>query len=187
MQELESIYKDTRDKMDKAIDALRKEIMKIRTGKANISLLNDITVDYYGQPSPLNHIGTISVPEARLILINPWEKTMLQAIERAILASDLGITPQSDGNVIRLAFPPLTEDRRKDLGKLVKKHGEEAKIEVRNIRRTANDDIKKLEKDSVISEDNSKDGLDEIQEITDEFTKKIDETVEHKEKEIMEI
>ena len=187
MQELESIYKDTRDKMDKAIDALRKEIMKIRTGKANISLLNDITVDYYGQPSPLNHIGTISVPEARLILINPWEKTMLQAIERAILASDLGITPQSDGNVIRLAFPPLTEDRRKDLGKLVKKHGEEAKIEVRNIRRIANDDIKKLEKDSVISEDNSKDGLDEIQEITDEFTKKIDETVEHKEKEIMEI
>ena len=187
MQELESIYKDTRDKMDKAIDALRKEIMKIRTGKANISLLNDITVDYYGQPSPLNHVGTISVPEARLILINPWEKTMLQAIERAILASDLGITPQSDGNVIRLAFPPLTEDRRKDLGKLVKKHGEEAKIEVRNIRRTANDDIKKLEKESVISEDNSKDGLDEIQEITDEFTKKIDETVEHKEEEIMEI
>jgi len=187
MQELESIYKDTRNKMEKAIDALHKELLKIRTGKANISLLEDITVDYYGQSSPLNHVGTISIPEARLIMINPWEKNMLSVIEKAILASDLGITPQNDGNVIRLSFPPLTEDRRKDLVKLVKKHGEEAKISVRNIRRNANDEIKKFEKDSVISEDNSKDGLDEVQEITDEFTKKIDETVEHKEKEIMEI
>ncbi|MBN2017775.1 MAG: ribosome recycling factor [Candidatus Cloacimonetes bacterium] len=187
MQELESIYKDTRNKMEKAIDALHKELLKIRTGKANISLLEDITVDYYGQSSPLNHVGTISIPEARLIMINPWEKNMLSVIEKAILASDLGITPQNDGNVIRLSFPPLTEDRRKDLVKLVKKHGEEAKISVRNIRRNANDEIKKFEKDSVISEDNSKDGLDEVQEITDEFIKKIDETVEHKEKEIMEI
>jgi len=187
MQELESIYNDTRGKMDKTIEALHNELIKIRTGKANISLLDDISVDYYGQPTPLNHVGTISVPEARLIMINPWEKNMLTVIEKAILASDLGITPQNDGNVIRLSFPPLTEDRRKDLVKLVKKHGEEAKISVRNIRRNANDDIKKLEKDSVISEDNSKDGLDEIQDITDEFTKKIDETVEHKEKEIMEI
>jgi len=187
MQELESIYKETREKMDKAIDALRKELLRIRTGKANISLLEDVTVNYYGQPTPLNHVGTISTPEARLILINPWEKNMLQEIEKAILSSDLGITPQSDGNVIRLVFPPLTEDRRKELVKLVKKHGEEAKISIRNTRRSSNDDIKKLEKDSVISEDFSKDGLEEIQEITDDFTKKIDEVVQHKEKEIMEI
>ncbi|HEX37347.1 MAG TPA: ribosome recycling factor [Candidatus Cloacimonetes bacterium] len=187
MQELESIYKETRAKMDKTIDALRKELLRIRTGKANISLLEDITVNYYGQPTPISHVGTISTPEARLILINPWEKNMLQEIEKSILSSDLGITPQNDGNVIRLVFPPLTEDRRKELVKLVKKHGEEAKISIRNTRRSSNDEIKKLEKDSVISEDYSKDGLDEIQEITDDYTKKIDEIVDHKEKEIMEI
>jgi len=187
MVELDTIYKSTREKMQKSIESLSSDLLKIRTGKANISLLEDIKVDYYGQPTPLNHIGTLSIPEARMIVVRPWEKTLLPLIEKAILASDIGITPQSDGNVVRLIFPSLTEERRKDLVKLVKKYGEEAKIAIRNSRRHFNEEVKKLEKDSKISEDVRQDGLDEIQNITDEFVKKIDSIIQNKENEIMEI
>lgn len=187
MAELESVYKNSRKKMQQCIEAFKHEISKIRTGKANISLLESITVDYYGQQTPLNHIGTISVPEARLIVIRPWEKTLLSEIEKAILASDIGITPQNDGNIVRLTFPSLTEDRRKELVKIVKNSGEDAKIAVRNTRRNFNDEIKQMEKKGEISEDSQLDGLDKIQEITDEFIEKIDEILTKKSDEIMEI
>lgn len=187
MTELETIYKNAPQKMQKSIESFKYELSKIRTGKANVSLLENITVDYYGQQTPLNHVGTISIPEARLIVIRPWEKTLLPKIEKAILASDIGITPQNDGNVIRLSFPTLTEDRRKELVKMVKKQGEETKVAIRNTRRSFNDEIKKLEKESKVSEDSQMDGLDEIQEITDEFIEKIDEIINKKSNEIMEI
>ena len=187
MLELETIYKDIKEKMQKSIESLKRDLMKIRTGKANINLLEDIKVDYYGQQTPINHVGTLSVPEARMILIHPWEKTLLPVIEKAILASDLGITPQNDGNVIRLIFPTLTEERRKDLVKVVKKHGEEAKIAIRNSRRHFNEEVKQLEKESRISKDVCQDGLDKNQDITNEFVEKITEIIHNKEKEIMEI
>lgn len=187
MSELNPIYKAVKEKMQKSIESLKRDLLKIRTGKANINLLEDIKVDYYGQPTPINHVGTLTIPEARIILIRPWEKTLLPLIEKAILASDLGITPQNDGNIIRLVFPSLTEERRKDLVKNVKKHGEEAKIAIRNSRRHFNEEVRKLEKDSKISEDVYKDGLDEIQDITDEFVEKITNIIQNKEKEIMEI
>ena len=187
MLKLDTIYKSVREKMQKSIEALRQELSKIRTGKANISLLENITIDYYGQPTPLNHVGTISIPEARLIVIHPWEKTLLPKIERAILASDIGITPQNDGNVIRLAFPSLTEERRRDLAKIVKKYGEETKIAIRNTRRYFNEEVKQSEKDGKISQDVCKDGLDKIQDITDEFVEKINKIIDKKENEIMEI
>ncbi|MBC8526835.1 MAG: ribosome recycling factor [Candidatus Cloacimonetes bacterium] len=187
MVKLDTIYKNVREKMGEAIESLKRDLLKIRTGKANISLLENITVDYYGQPTPLNHVGALSIPESRLILIRPWEKSLLPVIEKAILASDLGITPQNDGNIIRLVFPSLTEERRKQLVKIVKKYGEESKIAVRSTRRHFNEQVKNMEKESKISEDVSKDGLDKIQDITDEFVGQIDDIIENKEKEIMEI
>jgi ribosome recycling factor len=187
MKTLDEIYSEAREKMEKSIDSLIKELSHIRTGRANISLLEDITVDYYGQPTQLNHLGTVSVPEPRVLVINPWDKTLLPAIEKAILASNLGITPQNDGNVVRLIFPTLTEERRRELVKLVKKHGEEAKVAIRNIRRTLNEELKNMEKNSEISEDICKDGVDEVQNITDEFIERIDKIISKKESEIMEI
>ncbi|RLC44813.1 MAG: ribosome recycling factor [Candidatus Cloacimonadota bacterium] len=184
---LDTIYKETRAKMEHSIKSFKNQLMKVRTGLANISLLEDIRVDYYGQPTPVNQVGTISIPEARLIVIRPWEKKMLEKIEKAILSSDIGITPNNDGNVIRLPFPSLTEERRKELVKNVKKMGEERKIAIRNIRRESNAQIKQLQKDSDITEDDEEKGLKKIQEITDEFTKEIDTAVEKKNKEIMEI
>ncbi len=185
--DLKTIYEMAEDDMSKAIKSLKSKLVKIRTGKANLALLDDITVDYYGQDTPLQHIGSLSTPEPRMIMIRPWEENMLEEIEKAILASNVGITPQNDGKVIRLIFPSLTEDRRKDLAKKVKNHGEEAKIAVRNSRRDYNDEVKRMEKESEISEDNAHIGYDEIQDITDEFTNKIDEIINKKEKEIMEI
>jgi ribosome recycling factor len=187
MKTLDEIYSEAREKMEKSVESLIKELSHIRTGRANISLLEDITVDYYGQSTQLNHVGTVSVPEPRVMVIKPWDKTLLPAIEKAILASNLGITPQNDGNVIRLLFPPLTEERRRELVKVAKKHGEETKIAVRNIRRGLNDEIKNMEKNSEISEDICNDGLEEIQKITDEFIEKIDEIIRKKEDEIMEV
>ncbi len=184
---LDNIYDETRKKMKASIESFKSQLMKVRTGVANISLLEDIRVDYYGQLTPINQIGTITIPEARLLVIRPWEKQMLAKIEKAILSSDLGITPNNDGNVIRLPFPTLTEERRKELVKNVKKMGEETKIAIRNIRREANAEIKGLQKDSEITEDNEEKGLKEIQEITDEWTKEVDTIVERKNKEIMEI
>jgi len=173
--------------MDKAIDALRKDLASIRTGRASLSIFDGILVDYYGTPTPINHLATLSVPESRLITIQPWEPKMIQEIERAIQKSDLGLNPTNDGKVIRVAIPPLTEERRKQIVRHVHKRGEEAKIAIRNIRRDANEEVKRLEKEEHLSKDETKRSLDEIQKITDSYIKKVDEIVKHKEDEVMEV
>lgn len=185
------MYKDviakTRVGMDKSIEALKKEFSRVRTGRASINLLDDVRVDYYGTPTPLSQIATLIVPEPRLITIQPWEKKLIPDIERAILKADLGLNPASDGVLVRIAIPPLTEDRRKEMVKLIKRMTEDAKVAIRNVRREANDSLKKLEKDKEISEDELKRGEKEIQDLTDGFVKKTDEVMAVKEKEVMEI
>ena len=173
------------EKMEKSINAMMDEFASIRAGRANPHVLDKIKVDYYGTPTPLQQVGNISVPEARMIVIQPWEKSLIKAIEKAIQASDLGINPSNDGSVIRLVFPELTEDRRKELAKDVKKKGEAAKVAVRNIRRDANEAFKKQEKNNEISEDDLKDATEQIQKITDKAIEKIDKAVENKTKEIL--
>ena len=182
MKEQLKIYEE---KMDKTIDSLMNDYASIRAGRANPHVLDKIKVDYYGTPTPIQQVGNISVPEARMILIQPWEKSLLKAIEKAIQNSDLGINPNNDGSCIRLIFPELTEDRRKELAKDVKKKGENAKVAVRNIRRDANDTFKKMEKNDEISEDDLKDAEEKIQKITDKAIEKIDKAVENKTKEIL--
>ena len=172
-------------KMEKTLDVLLDEFGSIRAGRANPHVLDRIKVDYYGTPTPIQQVGNINVPEARMIVIQPWEKSLLKSIEKAILTSDLGINPTNDGSVIRLVFPELTEERRKDLAKDVKKKGEAAKVAVRNIRRDANESLKKMENNGDISEDDLKDGNDKIQKLTDKMIDKIDKAVETKTKEIM--
>ncbi len=179
--------KDARQRMDKTIEAFRTEIAKIRTGKATTALLDGIKVDYYGNQSPLNQVGNVSVLDAHTISITPWDKNMVQVIDKAILASDLGLNPISDGTNIKIPIPPLTEERRKELVKLVKKFGEEAKVALRNVRRDANDHLKKLEKEKKMTEDDLKEAEKETQKLTDEHIGKIDEIIKHKEKEIMEV
>lgn len=173
------------EKMQKSYDFLVNDLGTIRAGRANPHVLDKIKVDYYGTPTPIQQVGNISVPEARMILIQPWEKSLLKAIEKAILTSDLGINPTNDGSVIRLVFPELTEDRRKELSKDVKKKGENAKVAVRNIRRDANDTFKKMEKASEISEDDLEEVIDKMQKLTDKMIEKIDKAIEAKTKEIM--
>ena len=173
------------EKIKKTLAALESEFATIRVGRANPKVLDRITVDYYGTPTPLNQVGNITVPEARLIEIKPWESSLLKAIEKAINTSDLGINPSNDGKVIRLVFPELTEERRKELTKDVKKKGEGAKVAMRNIRRDANDFLKKLGKSSDVSEDEVKDLEDAVQKMTDKFIKDVDKAVEEKSKEIM--
>lgn len=182
MKEQLKIYEE---KMDKTIDSLMNDYASIRAGRANPHVLDKIKVDYYGTPTPIQQVGNISVPEARMILIQPWEKSLLKAIEKAIQTSDLGINPNNDGSCIRLIFPELTEDRRKELAKDVKKKGENAKVAVRNIRRDANDTFKKMQKNDEISEDDLKDAEEMIQKITDKAIEKIDKAVENKTKEIL--
>ncbi len=177
--------KEYKEKMGKSIDSLSSEYTSIRAGRANPHILDKITVDYYGQPTNLQSVANISVSEARTLVIQPWEASLIKEIEKAIMVSDIGITPNNDGKVIRLSFPELTEDRRKELVKDVKKKGEGAKVAIRNIRRDANDMIKKQQKANEISEDEQKDAEDEIQKMTDEFVAKIDTMVEDKSKEIM--
>ena len=172
------------DKMDKTMEVLIADYGTIRAGRANPHVLDKIKVDYYGTPTPLQQVGNVSVPEARMIVIQPWEKSLLKAIEKAILTSELGINPTNDGNCIRLIFPEMTEDRRKELAKDVKKKGEEAKVAVRNIRRDGNVAFKKL-KGTEVSEDEIKDLEDDLQKITDKYIEKIDKMVEVKTKEIM--
>lgn len=181
------IKSKTGDKMDATVTALKKEFAGVRTGRASLALLDGIIIDYYGTPTAINQLASMSVPESRQILIQPWEQKIIPDIEKAILKSDLGITPANDGKVIRINMPQLTEERRKQLVKVVKKKSEEAKVAVRNIRRDANEELKKLEKEKHISEDIVKKSLDEIQKVTDNHIKKIDEVLEHKEKEIMEV
>ena len=173
------------DKMEKTLDHLSGDYMSIRAGRANPHVLDKIKVDYYGTPTPLQSVGNVTVPEPRLIQIAPWEKTMIKEIEKAILASDVGITPSNDGAVIRLVFPELTEERRKELAKDVKKKAEDAKVAVRNIRRDGNDAFKKLSKTDDISEDEIKDLEDGLQKLTDQYISKIDKLCEDKASEIM--
>ena len=173
------------DKMKKTLDVLAEEYASIRAGRANPHLLDKIKVDYYGTPTPIQQVGNISVPEARIILITPWEKSLLKELERSINQADIGINPTNDGTAIRLVFPELTEERRKDLAKDIKKKGEETKVAIRNVRRDAVDKIKKMEKASEITEDDLKDGEDQIQKITDDAIKKVDSVVDNKTKEIM--
>ncbi len=173
------------EKMSKSLDNLQGEYTTIRAGRANPHVLDKITVDYYGTPSSIQQVANVSVPEARMIQIQPWESSLIKEIEKAIIASDLGITPNSDGKTVRLVFPDLTEERRKDLVKDVKKKGEEAKVAVRNIRRDANDTFKKMNKNSEISEDEQKQLESEIQKLTDKYIGKVDEAVEEKSKEIL--
>ncbi len=184
---IQELRKKTSDRMQGAIDALKKEFASIRTGRASMALLDGIVVDYYGTPTPVQQLASLSIPESRQIAIQPWEQKLIPEIEKAIMKSDLGLTPMNDGKTIRINIPILTEERRKQLVKLVKKRSEESKIAVRNIRRDSNEGLKKLEKDEHISEDEVKKEHDEVQKITDSFIKKIDELAEHKEKEIMEV
>ena len=176
--------KEFNDKMQKSFDFLKEDLASIRAGRANPHVLDKIKVDYYGTPSPIQQVGNVSVPEARIIQIAPWEKTMIKDIEKALMMSDLGITPSNDGTVIRLVFPELTEERRKQLAKDIRKKGEDAKVAVRNVRRDGNDSFKKL-KGTEVSEDEINDLNDELQKITDKFIKDIDAAVEEKNKEIM--
>lgn len=182
MQDKLKVYEE---KMNKTLEVLQSDYATIRAGRANPHVLDKIKVDYYGTPTPLQQVGNVSVPEARMIVIQPWEKSLLKAIEKAILTSELGINPTNDGNVIRLVFPELTEERRKDLAKDVKKKGEAAKVAIRNIRRDANDAFKKMEKANEISEDDRKLGEEKIQKITDKMIDKVDAAIDVKTKEIM--
>ncbi|MEN8686740.1 MAG: ribosome recycling factor [Desulfuromonadales bacterium] len=173
--------------MTKALESFKRDLGKVRTGRASLSLLDDIKVDYYGTPTPLNQVGSMAVPEPRLITIQPWEKNLIGEIEKAILKADLGLNPSSDGQVIRLVFPPLTEERRKEMVKQVKRMGEDAKVGIRSVRRDANDTLKKLEKDKDITEDEQKRGEKDIQELTDDYVARVDKVIEEKEKDLMEI
>lgn len=181
------VIDQTKDKMEKSVGAFSREIATIRAGRANASLLDKITVDYYGSPTPINQMASISTPEARLLVIQPYDKTVINDIEKAIMKSDLGISPTNDGSVIRLAVPALTEERRKDLAKQVKKEAEEAKVHIRNVRRDGNEDLKKLEKNGEITEDDLRSFQDDVQKLTDSYIAKIDELAKEKENEIMEI
>ena len=184
---MEALQKDVAGKMARSIESFRKELGKVRTGRASFSLLDGIKVDYYGTPTPLQQVGTLSVPESRLITVTPWDAKMIGPIEKAIQAGGLGLNPSSDGKVVRIPIPPLTEERRKELVKLVKKMGEDARVSVRNIRREAIERIKEKEKKKAISEDEMKRGQERIQKETDAFIKKIDDILKTKEQEILEV
>ncbi|HOV92330.1 MAG TPA: ribosome recycling factor [Candidatus Kapabacteria bacterium] len=183
---VQDILDDTRKQMEQSLDYYKNQISRIRTGRASTSLLDGVYVDYYGSSTPLNQIANVSTPDARTIVINPYDKSMIQAIEKAIQTADLGFNPQSDGNIIRVPVPPLTEERRKEFVKLAKKYAEEGKVAIRNIRRDAMEELKKEEKNKVITEDDQKKGSDQLQKITDEFISKLDKIVADKEKELLE-
>ncbi|WP_289087450.1 ribosome recycling factor [uncultured Veillonella sp.] len=185
--EIQELLTQQETRMDKTIEALKQEFASIRTGRASTSLLDKITVDYYGAPTPVNQVANVSAPEPRMILITPWDKSMIGAIEKAVLQSDLGLNPSNDGAVIRLAIPQLTEERRKGLVKVVHKRAEEAKVAIRNIRRDANEVLKKEEKAKTITEDDSKDGQEKIQKLTDKKIKAVDDLKDKKEKDVLEV
>lgn len=184
--DLTLILDDAQDSMQKALNHLETELVRIRAGKANPQMLEGLTVDYYGSPTPLNQVGNVSVMDARTLTIQPWEKNMLQPIERSIIAANLGVTPQNDGNIIRLFMPPLTEERRKEFVKRANGEGEQSKVAVRNIRREAIEQIKKLQKDG-LSEDETKDAEKKMQDITDKYIALVEKHLAIKEKEIMSV
>lgn len=187
MASIKEIHDSHEDRMKKAIEVLRKDYGTLRAGRATPALLDKIQVDYYGTPTPVNQVANISVPEPRMIVLQPWEKNMLAVIEKAILKSDLGLMPTNDGSVIRLVIPQLTAQRRAELVKVVHKKAEECRIAIRNLRRDANDALKKLEKDKLVSEDEAKKAQDAMQKLTDKFIKEVDTIMNAKEKEIMEV
>jgi ribosome recycling factor len=184
---INDITSDTEDGMKKAVDSFKRDLQKIRTGRANAAMLDGIKVDYYGTPTPVNQVATVQVVDARLITVKPWEKSMLQVIDKAIRASDLGINPVSDSELVRLPIPPLTQERRKELAKVVGKQTEEARVAVRSARRDAMDMVKDAEKDKQITEDERKNGEKKIQDLTDKYIANIDDIAKAKEKEIMEL
>jgi ribosome recycling factor len=181
-----TIVDDSAQLMRKAVEHVQQQLAKVRTGRASASMLDAVKVEYYGEPTPLAQVGSVSVPDARSIMIQPWDRTALQSIEKAILAANLGITPQNDGQVIRISVPPLTEERRKDIVKQCKKMAEEGKLAVRNIRRDANEELKKAEKTEHFSEDERKRGEDDVQKNTDKYVAEIDKILAAKEVEVME-
>ena len=183
----DAIFNEAKDKMHKAAENLQRNLGQIRAGRANASLLDRVQVTYYGVPTPLNQMASITIPEARVLMITPFDKSMAQEVEKALLASDLGITPTSDGNVIRLVIPQLTEERRKELAKDVKKEAEQAKVAVRNIRRDAIDEYKKQQKNSEITEDDLRSAEKDIQDLTDKSIKELDKIASDKEKELLEV
>lgn len=184
---MENVLAKTKERMEKCLDSLERDYKTIRAGRANPSVLDKITVDYYGCPTPLNQMAAISVPEPKMIMIQPWDASTLRSIEKAINTSELGINPTNDGKVIRLIFPPLTEERRRELVKEVAKRAEEAKVAIRNVRRDAMDDLKKLKKNNEITEDDQKNGEKKLQDITDSYVKQTDEMEKKKEQEILSI
>lgn len=184
---MEIIKKDAEDRMGKALASLERDFAKLRTGRASTSLIDDIKVDYYGTPTLINQLASVAVPDSRTLTIQPWDRGAFPLVEKAILKSDLGLTPMNDGKTIRIGIPPLTEERRKDLVKVARKYTEEAKVAIRNIRRDANDSLKKLEKDKSASEDDVKKATEAIQKLTDAQIAKADQKCQAKEKEIMEI
>jgi ribosome recycling factor len=183
---MEAVYKDLKDKMEKVISGLKSELSRLRTGRATPALLDGVKVEYYGSMTPISQVGNISVPDPKLIVIQPWDQSAIAAIEKGIIKSDLGLNPQSDGKIIRIPIPALTDERRKELVKLIKKYGEDSRVSVRNIRRQANETLKAKEKAKELGEDDSKKGQDQVQKHTDDYISQIDKIVEAKEKEILE-
>lgn len=184
---METTLKNCEDRMTKSISALSSEYLALRTGRASAAIFDKVKVDYYGAETPLNQVASVAVPEARLVVIQPWDKSLLGAIEKAIQKADLGLNPSNDGKLLRISFPPLTGERRKELAKAAKNSAEQAKVAIRNIRRDGMDDIKKLQKEGLISEDEEKNAEDKLQKMTDSFIAKASLLAEEKEKEIMEI
>jgi ribosome recycling factor len=184
---LEDVVKSAQQRMEKAIQALKRDLATVRAGRATPAMLDKVMVEYYGTQMPVNQVSTVSVPEPRQLLITPWDKSMLAEIEKAIQKSDLGLNPMNDGSTIRLVIPPLTDERRQELAKVVRKMAEEARVAIRNVRRDANDDLKRMEKAGDVSEDEVRRGMDRIQALTDRFVAEVDKMVEVKEREITEI
>jgi ribosome recycling factor len=184
---MDAVKKDAEERMEKALASLERDFSKLRTGRASTSLVDGLKVDYYGTPTPIGQLASIAIPDSRTITIQPWDRASFALVEKAILKSDLGLTPVNDGKIIRIGIPALTEERRKDLSKVSRKYGEEAKVAIRNIRRDANEALKKLEKDKSHSEDEIKKAQDNIQKLTDSYVAKVDQKCQAKEKEIMEL
>lgn len=184
---LQEIYDHTKTHMEKSIEALRRDFLTLRSGKVSVNILDNIKVDYYGTPTPLNQVGSVIAQDATTLVVTPWEKSLLKEIERSIQEANIGVNPNSDGEAIKLFFPPMTQEQRKEIAKEAKAMGEKAKIAIRNIRQDSNNQIKKLEKDKSITEDEGKKALDMIQKYTDDFTKKIEDLIKHKEDEILKV
>lgn len=182
-----AIHKKIADRMETTLEHLKRELASLRTGRASLALLDGVKVDYYGTPTPLKQVANLGVPESRLLTVQPWEPALIKEIEKALQASGLGLTPSNDGKIIRIPIPPLTEERRKDLTKLCKKHGEESKVTIRNIRREGNEEFKHLQKDGKLSEDELRKAEAETQKLTDQYVQKIDQILKKKEEEILEI